>query len=192
MAVLLNAEQIAERIPRLQERWRQDPGSWENADLLRHALARYREKMGTTFGEFPHGCPECGTEPEGEESCPGCPRQKPLAGRVLVCGGRDYRDYGAVRRFLDRIRPGEIVHGAARGADTLAGRYAQDRVLPCREFPPRRDLDGNGRDWKFRRNERMLLASRPDLVVAFPGGPGTAHMVRTARRHGYRVVRAGG
>ena len=33
----------------------------------------------------------------------------------------------------------------------------------------------------------MLRTSRPDLVVAFPGGPGTAHMVRTARKSGYRM-----
>jgi predicted Rossmann-fold nucleotide-binding protein len=37
------------------------------------------------------------------------------------------------------------------------------------------------------RNENMLLLA-PDLVVAFPGGPGTAHMVRIAKRNKIRVI----
>lgn len=107
---------------------------------------------------------------------------------VLVCGGRDYRNRGLVNRTLDRLGPGTVIHGAANGADTLAGEWAKARGVPCTPYPPDRKLDGPGRDWKFRRNKRMLLASQPDLVVAFPGGPGTAHMVRTAKANGFRVI----
>jgi hypothetical protein len=38
------------------------------------------------------------------------------------------------------------------------------------------------------RNERMLTEGKPDLVVAFPGGRGTAHMTRLAREAGVEVV----
>lgn len=37
------------------------------------------------------------------------------------------------------------------------------------------------------RNRRMLDEGRPDLVVAFPGGPGTRNMVKLARAHGILV-----
>ena len=46
-------------------------------------------------------------------------------------------------------------------------------------------------DWKVRgraaghiRNQQMLDEGRPHLVVAFPGGRGTADMVRRARAAG--------
>ena len=107
--------------------------------------------------------------------------------RTLVCGGRDYRDYAAVTAALDMLEPTSVVHGAATGADSLGGRYAQEKGLPMKAYAPSRKLDGPGWDWKFRRNERMLHRAKPDLVVAFPGGNGTKHMVETARKHGYLV-----
>jgi hypothetical protein len=36
----------------------------------------------------------------------------------------------------------------------------------------------------------MLDESKPDLVVAFPGGPGTANMIKLARAAGVMVIRA--
>ena len=61
------------------------------------------------------------------------------------------------------------------------------RGVPVKAYPPSRKLDGPGRDWKFRRNTRMLLASKPDLVVAFPGGPGTAHTVRETGKYDHQL-----
>jgi hypothetical protein len=37
------------------------------------------------------------------------------------------------------------------------------------------------------RNQRMLDEGKPDLVVAFPGGRGTADMIRRAERAGVPV-----
>ena len=91
--------------------------------------------------------------------------------KVLVCGGRDYNDRETVRRTLDRIKPAEIIHGAARGADTLAGEYARDRDIPCRSFPA--DWQKNGRSAGFIRNRQMLDEGKPDLVVAFPAKAGS-------------------
>ena len=57
---------------------------------------------------------------------------------LLVCGGRDYQDYQALRSTLDRLHKDlhftTIIHGAARGADSLAGRWARERNIPVREF----------------------------------------------------------
>jgi len=50
-------------------------------------------------------------------------------------------------------------------------------------------------DWKLGkkagplRNQRMIDEGRPDLVVAFPGGKGTADMVRRAEAAGVKVLK---
>lgn len=110
---------------------------------------------------------------------------------ILVAGGRNYLNMSALTEALDRLhakRPVTLlVHGAAKGADTLSGRWARDRSIACTPYPPSRKLDGPGWDWKYRRNARMLHSAKPHLVVAFPGGPGTKHMVQTAKAAGYQV-----
>ena len=105
--------------------------------------------------------------------------------KILVCGGRDYHDDSLMEQVLDQIQPGEIIHGGARGADRLAGEYARQRGIPCREYPAQ--WNRYGKSAGYRRNEQMLREGHPDLVVAFPGGRGTAHMINTAREQGYPV-----
>jgi hypothetical protein len=113
--------------------------------------------------------------------------------RVLVCGGRDYADRVTLFRVLDMMRDsphgiGCIIHGAARGADALAGAWAAERGIECVPFPA--DWNGDGRRAAGPiRNSRMLAEGKPDIVVAFPGGNGTADMVRKAEAAGVRVVR---
>ena len=112
-----------------------------------------------------------------------------LCDRVLVCGGRNYQDLDEVVRVLHQLQPKLIIHGGASGADTLAGMYADTFKIPKEVYLPDRNLDGFGRDWKFRRNTRMLENGKPTLVVAFPGGPGTADTVRKAEARGlYTIV----
>ena len=41
------------------------------------------------------------------------------------------------------------------------------------------------------RNQQMLDEGKPDLVVAFPGGKGTADMVRRAENAGVKVIKVG-
>lgn len=110
--------------------------------------------------------------------------------RILVCGGRDFgNDDFADRAWLfrvltsihRRVRIAEIIHGAARGADSLAGMWAKANQVSEWRFPVDHRLDGPWPAAGHCRNERMWRESRPDLVLAFPGGRGTAHMVRTAR-----------
>ena len=111
--------------------------------------------------------------------------QKKTGKRVLVCGGRDYKDQETLDRILDRTKPKEIIHGAARGADTLADNYARRKEIPCRKFPA--DWNRHGRAAGFRRNQQMLDEGQPDLVIAFPGGPGTRGMVKIAWEQGFAV-----
>jgi len=112
----------------------------------------------------------------------------PGAVRVLVTGGRDYRDAKAVADALDTVRAryptATIVHGAARGADRLADSCARALGLRVEAYPA--DWTRFGRAAGIIRNQRML-ASGVDLVLAFPGGIGTADMVRRAQKAGVAV-----
>lgn len=108
---------------------------------------------------------------------------------VLVCGGRNFVDYDLLAGYLDglhRCRPiTKIIHGAARGADSLAGRWAQELGIASRAFPA--DWKAHGRGAGPIRNQQMLDEGRPESVVAFPGGRGTADMVRRAKAAGLPV-----
>jgi hypothetical protein len=59
------------------------------------------------------------------------------------------------------------------------------------EEPYPADWARDGRGAGFLRNERMLAEAKPHLVVAFPGGRGTAHMVARAEAAGVAVWRPG-
>ena len=109
--------------------------------------------------------------------------------RVLVCGGRDYRDRDAVYRELDALLPqmGALMSGGAPGADTLAWDWGWSRNFHCERYMA--DWKTHGRAAGPIRNQRMLDEGKPDLVVAFPGGRGTADMVRRAEAAGIKVKR---
>jgi hypothetical protein len=100
---------------------------------------------------------------------------------VLVCGGRHYADAGKVNATLSalRPRPTKIITGDARGADALAYLWAWDHGVEYEGFPA--DWRNFGKAAGPLRNSQMLNAEKVDLVVAFPGGAGTADMVAKAR-----------
>ena len=83
-----------------------------------------------------------------------------------------------------------VIHGGARGADDLARQWGEISVgIEGVEF--RADWTARGKAAGMIRNQRMLDEGRPDLVVAFPGGRGTADMVRRARKAGVEVIEIG-
>jgi len=109
--------------------------------------------------------------------------------KVLVCGGRDYRDHLTAYRLLDALNVLEditcIVHGGASGADELAGKWASRNKIECRVYPA--DWQTYGKSAGPRRNQSMLDREKPDVVCAFPGGRGTADMVGRAKTAGVKV-----
>lgn len=115
----------------------------------------------------------------------------------LVCGGRDYKDAKLMFEKLDELHTLEdykvqqdgskgpktirlrIVHGDAKGADTIADIWARVRGHDFKGYPA---------DWHmFKsnagkvRNAQMLEEEDVDLVIAFPGGWGTMDMLTKAR-----------
>ncbi len=118
---------------------------------------------------------------------------------VVVTGGRDYRDEVALFTELDHLWAScargvvRLYHGGARGADALAHRWAMIREVESCEYPARWRTEGLAAGPK--RNARMLTAALDDahdtgdevVVLAFPGGRGTADCVRQARNMGLDV-----
>lgn len=134
--------------------------------------------------------------------------------RVLVCGGRDYRDEEAAFATLDQVHAEQpitlIIEGGQRtyengklvgGADLWGCRWTYragigglrfdadwsdlshpDALIKTRRNGTRYDARAG-----FRRNQRMIDEGKPDLVVAFPGGKGTADMVARARKAGIEI-----
>lgn len=115
----------------------------------------------------------------------------PLA--VLVTGGRDYSDAETVAAALGQLDVQVLIHGGARGADTLAREWARDMLIPAVVYEA--DWHRHGRRAGPLRNEAMV-AGAPHIareygatavVVAFPGGRGTWDCTRRAREHGLPV-----
>ena len=104
--------------------------------------------------------------------------------RVLVCGGRDFFNEAVVFSALDRLHEKTpiaiLIHGAAPGADSVSEQWAKAQALLILRYPA--DWRSHGRAAGPMRNEYMLGHSRPELVVAFPGGKGTTDMVVRAQR----------
>jgi hypothetical protein len=138
--------------------------------------------------------------------------------RWLVCGGRDFGDLRIGRadpRWNDRVAernfvvgtlesiahersgfyiphdnwlPSDIIiiAGGARGADECAIEWAVVNWCRFQEFPA--DWDKYGKAAGMIRNRQMLEEGKPDLVIAFPGGRGTAGMVTLARKAGVETI----
>ena len=127
---------------------------------------------------------------------------------VLVCGGRNFGmkwDSGRMifiinqeeRDLLFRVLTNlhaqceftKLIHGAARGADTLAEHWALAHGIAVRPYPA--DWQSFGRRAGFMRNEQMFTDGKPELVVAFKGNSGTHNMIAIARQGGCRVITPG-
>lgn len=115
--------------------------------------------------------------------------------RVLVCGGRDYNDYhrlNAVLCKLWEVEPFSVfMQGGAGGADYLARKWASSWCGAIQKLTFQADWCAHGKAAGPIRNQRMIDEGKPDLVVAFPGGRGTADMVRRAKAAGLRVIEIG-
>lgn len=113
--------------------------------------------------------------------------------KAIVCGGRDFdpaEEHGLVLLTMLRILGiDEVVHGAAKGADTWARNIASANGYTTRAFPA---------DWKrhekaagpIRNSEMAAFVKRNGggYCIAFKGGDGTADMLRKAWNYGLSVI----
>jgi hypothetical protein len=108
--------------------------------------------------------------------------------RILVCGGRDFDDWGLLCKSLDSFRHAKntFIQGGATGADFLVKVFAKYYKELVEEYPA--DWKTYGKAAGAIRNQQMLDEGKPDIIIAFPGGSGTADMVKRAKKAGLRVM----
>lgn len=114
-----------------------------------------------------------------------------LGRRVAVVGSREFSDYNLLDRELQlNLQEGDyIISGGARGADSMAQRWAKENGFPIIIYYP--DYNRFGRGAAFARNKRIVEES--DIVIAFyqhgrfqEGG--TANTIDWARKLGKPFV----
>lgn len=122
--------------------------------------------------------------------------------RVLVTGDRNWTDHEIIRNILYgytplvSIEPVVVIHGAARGADSIAGEYAAMIGFEVEEYPA--DWGTHHRAAGPIRNRQMLKEGKPDVVLAFhddlASSKGTKDMVDASLAAGvpvYNIRRMG-
>ena len=106
--------------------------------------------------------------------------------RVLVCGSRGWTNRALINYklswFLEPDSHVVVVHGAARGADTIAAEEAEKLGFEVEEHPA--EWHEHGRGAGVLRNEEMAR-SGADACLAFWDGKskGTEDMIRRCRAH---------
>lgn len=111
--------------------------------------------------------------------------------KILVCGCRHWRDekriYGVLENLHSKHGQFTLIHGAAKGADSMAADWAKENQLYSIAYPAR--WSEHGRKAGPIRNAAMLH-EHPDLCVAFWDGisAGTADMIRKAVRARVQVL----
>lgn len=119
--------------------------------------------------------------------------------RILVCGGRTYGQnsdgsentkeswylYDILEEYYSIHSDLTIIQGGARGADSLAKNWAVYREVLYLEFPA--EWGKYGLSAGMIRNTRMLDEGHPDLILAFPGGRGTANMIKQGKNRNIPV-----
>lgn len=111
---------------------------------------------------------------------------------VVACGGRNFYNMKAISHHLGAVNDAHIIRilatGGANGADKQAETWASLQGIQVVSFPvSRKQWQIGGKGEGHRRNRLMLEMVRPHLVVAFPGGNGTANCVWNARSMGIEV-----
>jgi len=110
--------------------------------------------------------------------------------RLIIAGGRHLDDVALIRRALARaheIRPITVlIHGGTGALGITAEDWARDMRLHVVRYP------ANWREFGKRaeaiRNAFMLQDSRPDILLALPGGTDTADLVMRALRARVPVI----
>ena len=98
--------------------------------------------------------------------------------KVIVTGGRDFDDEPEVHRCLSILKPRIVISGGCTGADEFAMNWAKKHdIYHVTYFA---DWPKHGKSAGPIRNRRMLEEHTDAILLAFPGGPGTASCVKYA------------
>ncbi len=109
--------------------------------------------------------------------------------KIAVTGGRNYFERDHLREYMDLFHSRTpitlLMHGGANGADRLAKNWAKSHGVEVVPFEAEWDKFGPAAGPI--RNARMLDEGKPDALIAFPGGKGTADCVAAAKQRAIEV-----
>lgn len=115
--------------------------------------------------------------------------------KVIVAGGRDFKDYELLKCTLDNFQQEygnitEVISGTALGSDKLGEQYANENNIPIKRFVP--DWKGLGKKAGFVRNRQMgnYAKEHNGMLVAFwdKQSKGTKGMIDYANKIGLKSV----
>lgn len=106
---------------------------------------------------------------------------------VLVTGGRGFSDTKVVRDVLGRLDIDLLIQGGATGADREAKIWADLNGIHHATIPALWDFYNRHPKAGPIRNS-VIAKLNIDLCVAFPGGRGTADMVKKCKLKGIEVI----
>jgi len=109
---------------------------------------------------------------------------------VLICGSRGWRLHEPIYEVLKTLPPEAVlVHGGARGADSVAGALAHQMGIEVEVY--KADWARYGKRAGSVRNQQMLDEGKPGVVFAFYSGPeksrGTLDMIGRAKKAGVQT-----
>jgi hypothetical protein len=118
--------------------------------------------------------------------------------RIVCTGSRSWTNVGQLESILDRYLANnsrlEVAHGNSYGggADRFVADWCDSHrgVVDEWPFPVNAEIDGRHRGAPLKRNERMITAFNPEIVLAFRAAGksnGTDYTVHFARRMGIPV-----
>lgn len=97
--------------------------------------------------------------------------------KVAVVGSRRFTDYDLMKQILNQQHDkiGMIISGGAKGADTLAQRYAKDNGIPMHIIYP--EYEKYGKRAPLRRNVTIANLAEKMIAFGYPDSRGTRHVV---------------
>lgn len=110
--------------------------------------------------------------------------------RLLICAGRHYADSRLCRQALDAFQCLHEVRVVIHGGNQSLGAHIEDwaREIGAHliRYPP--NWQRHGKQAERLRNSFMLADSRPDIVLALPGGADTEELLGQAKAQGIRTL----
>ena len=115
--------------------------------------------------------------------------------KVIVAGGRDFKNYKLLKCTLDNFQQEygnitEVISGTALGVDRLGEQYANENNIPIKRFVP--DWQGLGKKAGHVRNRKMgdYAKEHNGMLAAFwdKQSKGTKGMIDYAKKIGLKSV----
>lgn len=108
--------------------------------------------------------------------------------KVAIVGSRRFTDYELMKKVLDPQLDNIalIISGGAKGADTLAQKYAQENGIPIHIYYPK--YSEFGKRAPLRRNVVIANLAEKMIAFAYPDSRGTRHVVSKMKQLNKPVV----